>query len=98
EARFELVDLRGGAIANALALPSLRGSSVLYTDTLLRLLDAEEAAAITAHEIAHLEHFDRARLRRLNWIMRGLIFGATACVMLQRLGPGVRMIDLAAQS
>ena len=81
EARFELVDLRGGAIANALALPSLRGSSVLYTDTLLRLLDAEEAAAITAHEIAHLEHFDRARLRRLNWIMRGLIFGATACAM-----------------
>src|SRR5262249_49271656 len=45
--RFELVELGGGAIANALALPSQRGSSVIYTDTLLRLLDADETVAIT---------------------------------------------------
>src|SRR5262249_2678799 len=67
--RFELIDLRGGAIANAAALPSRRGSSVLYTDTLLRLLDLDEAAAITAHEIAHLEYYDASRLRTLNRIL-----------------------------
>src|SRR5262249_38650762 len=92
--RFELVDLRGGAIANAVALPSRRGSSVLYTDTLLRLLDADEAAAITAHEIAHLEYFDAARLRTLDRTMSALILGATAAALLPRLLPGLSLLML----
>jgi Zn-dependent protease with chaperone function len=93
--RFELVDLRGGALANAVALPSLRGSSVVYTDTLLRLLDADEAAAITAHEIAHLEHFDATRLRRLSQITSALILSASAVGLLPRVVPGLSLLILA---
>jgi len=87
--RFEVVDQRGGRVANAVALPSRRGSSVVYSDTLLRLLDADEAAAITAHEIAHLEYYDAARLRTLNLTMIGLIAGATAASLLPRLIPAL---------
>jgi Zn-dependent protease with chaperone function len=94
--RFELVDLGGGAIANAVALASLRGSSILYTDTLLRLLDSDEAAAITAHEIAHLEHFDTMRLRRLNRTMSALILAAMCAALLPRLVPGMSLLMLAA--
>src|SRR5262249_29685236 len=83
--RFVLVDQHGGAIANAIALPSRRGSGVAYTDTLLRLLDENEAAAITAHEIAHLEHFDTARLRTLDLLMSGLILGGTIAALLPRI-------------
>jgi Zn-dependent protease with chaperone function len=94
--RFELVDLRGGAIANAVALASLRGSSVIYTDTLLRLLDKEEAAAITAHEIAHLEHYDVPRLRRLGRITSALIAAAVCASMLPRAMPDLSLWVLAA--
>ena len=66
EPRFEVVPLNGGAIANALALPSMRGSSVLFSGTLLERLEPDETVAICAHELAHLEHFDRAFLRRIN--------------------------------
>jgi Zn-dependent protease with chaperone function len=92
--RFEVIHLHGGAIANAVALPSRRGSSVVYTDTLLRLLDADESAAITAHEIAHLEHFDAARLRVLNRIMSGLIAVAIGAPLLGRLVPGLPVLAL----
>jgi Zn-dependent protease with chaperone function len=94
--RFELIDLRGGAIANAVALGSLRGSSVLYTDTLLRLLDADEAAAITAHEIAHLEYYDTRRLQWLWRITSGLIAAALCASMLPRLIPELSLLMLAA--
>jgi Zn-dependent protease with chaperone function len=94
--RFELIDLRGGAIANALALASLRGSSVVYTDTLVRLLDADEAAAITAHEIAHLEHYDVPRLRRLGRITSALIAAAVCASMLPRVLPDLSLWMLAA--
>jgi Zn-dependent protease with chaperone function len=80
--RFEVIGLGGGAMANAFALGSLRGSSVLYTDKLLQLLDTDEAAAITAHEIGHLEHFDPARLRRLYWATVALICGATSAALM----------------
>jgi Zn-dependent protease with chaperone function len=52
---------RGGRWVNALALPSVRGSAVLMSDTLLDLFDRDEIAAIFAHEVAHLEHYDRRR-------------------------------------
>src|SRR5262249_26874379 len=87
--RFEVVALHGGAIANAIALPSLRGASVVYTDTILRLLDADKAAAITGHEIAHLEYFDAARLRRLNAIMTALIVAGAGVALLPRFVPVV---------
>ena len=94
--RFELVDLRGGAIANAWALGSLRGSSVVYTDTLLRLLDEDEAVAITAHEVAHLEYYDARRLRWLWRITTALIAAALCASMLRRIVPDVSRLMLAA--
>ena len=60
--RFERIDLGGGVIANALALPSLRTSSVLFTDTLLERFDQQELLAICAHELAHFEHMQRRRI------------------------------------
>jgi heat shock protein HtpX len=74
--RFECVAMRGGVLANALALPSLRQSSVIFTDTLLTRLTADEIVAICAHELAHLEYYDRTRLRRLqrtNWLIIALV-------------------------
>jgi len=56
----------GGRWANAFALPSLRGPAVLFTETILELLDPEEITAIFAHEVAHLEHYHRRRLFWLN--------------------------------
>src|SRR3982751_5211528 len=63
--RFERIPLSGGVIANAMALPSLRGLSVLFTDTLLERFDREEILAIAAHELAHFDHYNPAYLRRL---------------------------------
>ena len=63
--RFEYVRMHGGVLANALALPSLRGASVLFTDTLLSRLSRDEIVAICAHEVAHLEYYNDQRLRRL---------------------------------
>src|SRR5262249_40789801 len=76
------------------ALPSRGGSSVLYTDTLLRLLDLDEAAAITAHEIAHLEYYDASRLRTLNRILTALILGASGAALLLRLIPELSLLVL----
>src|SRR4051812_10522219 len=65
DVRFECIPLSGGVIANAMALPSLRGLSVLFTDTLLDRFDREEILAIAAHELAHFDHYTPAYLRRL---------------------------------
>ncbi len=52
----------GGRWANAFALPSLFGPSVLFTRTLIEAFEPEEIEGIFAHEVAHLEHHDRKRL------------------------------------
>jgi Zn-dependent protease with chaperone function len=54
----------GGRWANAFALPSTKRGSVVFGRTLLERLEPDEIAAVHAHELAHLEHFDTARLRR----------------------------------
>lgn len=64
--RFEFIPLSGGVIANALALPSLRGPSVLFTETLLERFDRQEILAVAAHELAHFDHYNPTYLRRLN--------------------------------
>jgi Zn-dependent protease with chaperone function len=84
--RFERVDLHGGAIANAIALPSSRRSTVLFTDTLLAQLEADEIVAICGHELAHLEHFNARRMRRLNLETRALIVASFAVVLIGRFG------------
>ena len=71
--QFERVDLRGGRFANAVALPAGRQRTVLFSETLLERLDDDEVAAICAHELAHLEHFNARRLRSLNLITQALI-------------------------
>jgi heat shock protein HtpX len=82
---FEQIDLKGGSIANAIALPSVERPAVVFTDTLLARLDADEAAAICAHELAHLEHYNPACLRRLNLETYALIAGSVAVVALSPL-------------
>jgi len=51
----------GARWANAFALPSLLGSRVLLTRTLLQDFDPVEIGGVFAHEVAHLEHHGRAR-------------------------------------
>ena len=54
-----------GSFSNAFALPSVNRPSVVFSKPLLSVLEPIEAAAIFAHEIAHIEDFDRKKLRKL---------------------------------
>ncbi|HEX7978825.1 MAG TPA: M48 family metallopeptidase [Gemmatimonadaceae bacterium] len=63
---------QGFRMANAIALCSLHEPAVAMSDTLLDALDADEATAIFAHEIAHHEHFDAVRLRTRRWAIVGV--------------------------
>jgi Zn-dependent protease with chaperone function len=63
--QFEVVNLRGGAVLNAVALPSRRQPAVVFTDTMLRRLDFDEVVGICGHELAHLEYYNPTRLRQL---------------------------------
>lgn len=82
---FVRVDVRGGLVANALALPSLRGNAVVFTDTLLTRFSLEEVAAICAHELAHFEYFTPVRLRRLRAVTLTLILTAVLIAPVARL-------------
>lgn len=75
--RFDVVPTRGGVVANAAALPSLRRSSVLFMETILTRLTPDEIAAVAAHELAHLEQFHPRRLQSLRLSTAGLIVIAT---------------------
>src|SRR5256712_385613 len=83
----------GGRFVNALAFPSTRVPSVLFTDPALELLSAREQAAVFAHEVAHLEHYDRRRCRIVSAITYGLVATATlgAALALDRLPAGLFM-------
>jgi Zn-dependent protease with chaperone function len=83
--RFERIDLGGGVIANALALPSLRTASVLFTDTMLEQFDQQELLAVCAHELAHFEHYNPAYLRRLNLVTYSLIAFGVAFAPVARI-------------
>lgn len=63
----------GGRLANAFALPDPRAPAVLLGSDLLDLLDEDEAAAIFAHELGHLEQNDAGRVRRLRMRMHVLM-------------------------
>jgi Zn-dependent protease with chaperone function len=82
---LERVDLRGGAFANAAALPSIRWPAVMVTSTLIERLDADETAAILGHELAHLEHYNPRRVRRRRALMYALVAGGAL------LSPVVRL-------
>src|SRR2546429_1003715 len=83
----------GGRFVNAFAFPSTRVPSVVFTDPALELLSAREQAAVFAHEVAHLEHYDRRRCRIVSAITYGLVATATlgAALALDRLPAGLFM-------
>jgi heat shock protein HtpX len=68
----------GGVFANALALPDRNRGGVLFFDTLLERLAPHEISAILAHEVAHLEHFDGRRVRRM-YAVTTLAIAAIVC-------------------
>ncbi len=87
---FEFVDLKGGSIANAFALPSLGRSAVVFSGPLLQRLDADETDAICAHELAHLEYYNPRRLRHQRLVSRSLVIaGAVLTPLLQQLIPSL---------
>ena len=51
-------------LINAYALPGVRVATVAFSRRLLDTFPPEEIAAVFAHEMAHLEHFDARRMRR----------------------------------
>ena len=69
---------RGAYMMNAFALPSLRQPRVAFGDSLLELLTADEIVAVFAHEVSHLEHYNRRRMARIRFITYLLILGGTA--------------------
>src|SRR5215813_2775095 len=79
----------GGRFVNAFAFPSPNGPSVLFTEPALQLLSPREQAAVFAHEVAHLEHYDRRRCRIATAIAGALVLTATlgATLALERLPP-----------
>jgi Zn-dependent protease with chaperone function len=81
---LEQVDLRGGSFSNAVALPSLRGNAVVVSSTLLERLEHEETIAILGHELAHIEHYHPARLRRMSAVTFTLIVIAVVLTPLLR--------------
>jgi Zn-dependent protease with chaperone function len=82
---FERIDLGGGVVANAAALPSPGRSSVLFSSTLIERLEEDETVAICGHELAHLEYYDAPRLRRLNLVTHLLILLAATWTPAARL-------------
>jgi Zn-dependent protease with chaperone function len=64
---------RGSRFVNAVALPSVGRPSIAMGTALLELLDADEATAIFAHEVAHFDHFTPRRVRLGQLLNRGLI-------------------------
>jgi Zn-dependent protease with chaperone function len=83
---LEQVDLRGGVFANAVALPSTHRSMVVVSSTIIERLDHEEVAAILAHELAHIEHYNPRRLRRMRLVVYALVAAGTL------LSPVIRLM------
>jgi Zn-dependent protease with chaperone function len=69
---------RGAYVMNAVALPSSRQPRVAFGDTLLETLTPDEIAAVFAHEVAHLEHYNRSRILRIRLVTYLLVLGGTA--------------------
>lgn len=91
----------GGRLANAFAMLSLDQRGVLFFDSLLDQLSRDEVTAILAHEVAHLEQFDRRRLRRRYLVTTTVILllmcgSAAARVFIPDFESWVLIVSLAA--
>ena len=93
EPTIEFVDMRGGVLVNAIALPDTERPGVLFTSSLLDRLEEPEVAAIFAHEVAHLEHFNRAFLRKYRWLGWALVVVAvTISPLLRNYAPDAEWV------
>lgn len=80
----------GGYVMNAVALPSTHSPAVAFGDTLLATFTEDEIVAVFAHEIAHHEHYNRARLRKAWWAAVALVaLSAALPPLLLRTVPGI---------
>ncbi len=75
----------GGGMHNAAAFPHRRTPRVIFTRALLQGLTPDEAAAVFAHEVAHLEEWDGRKIRRLQRVTGVLVLLAPAAVPLAGL-------------
>jgi len=90
--RVYRVGPKGSRFVNAVALPSVRQPSVALGTALLELLDADEATAIFAHEIAHFDHLTPRRVRRSQLINRALIgIGVSLPLLLPLVMPAAQV-------
>jgi len=64
-------------VVNAFALASVLTPGVAFTGALAKALDPDEQAAVFAHEVAHLEYFNRRRLVGGSAVLSVLILLAT---------------------
>jgi Zn-dependent protease with chaperone function len=81
-------------MVNAFAFPSRRHPSIAFGAALVELLDPDEAAAIYAHELSHIEQHGPRRLRGMQAVNRLLIVLAVAIpVLVQRFAPGERWVE-----
>jgi len=90
--RIDVAPLEGGVLANAVALPSRRDPSVLMTSTFTERFSHDEIVAICAHEIAHLEYYSGARMKRLELLTIALALSGAF------VEPAARILVPAAQS
>ena len=87
---FDVIDLKGGSVANAFALPSLGRSAAIFTGPLLQRLDPDETDAICAHELAHLEYYNPRRMRHHRRVSQWLVLGAAVLTpLLQYVNPSL---------
>jgi Zn-dependent protease with chaperone function len=81
-------------LANAVALPAIRTSSVLFSNALLDALTPEEVTAILAHEMGHIEHYTRRRLLWMSLTSIALIGFATLALPRLSQGPMNVLVSL----
>jgi Zn-dependent protease with chaperone function len=79
----------GGRLANAFAMVTLGQRGVLFFDSLLEQLPADEVTSILAHEVAHLEQFHQRRLLTMYAVTAVLILLlVTGSAVVDALAPG----------
>lgn len=82
---LEQLDMGGGVFANAVALPSIRRPTVVVTSTLIERFDDDETTAILAHELAHIEYYNRRRLRKSSFVTYSVIAAGVLLSPVMRL-------------
>jgi Zn-dependent protease with chaperone function len=86
----------GAVVANAVALPSVSGAEVVFSRTLLERMTVDELVAVFAHEVAHLEYFNRARMMRQRMLTLSQIFAGVLLVpLLATFAPGILLPAMA---